>query len=153
MEKLKSCYKIVQQSSGISAVEVAEQLHVHRTTAYSYLTTLEFKGKVYSEHGLWYAREPSGSIKPEETIIEITLPPFSEPERYWLEKLQRDISLCENEVIRKHLQAFLEANVKSRTIFIRIWGSQNIEGLKDLVSQAVKEAYEKHRKKPFWKIA
>jgi len=165
MEKLDSIYKIVLQSSskGISAYEIAKQIiaknqlkttpEKYRTTIHRYLNTLELIGKIYNEKGLWYAREQNGSIKPEETIIEITLPPFSEPERYWLEKLQRDISLCENEVIKKHLQAFLEANIKSRTIFIRIWGSQNIEALKDMVSQAVKEAYERHKKKPFWKMA
>ena len=155
MERLDSCYSVVQQScsKGISAREIAQKLGMHRTTAHSYLNTLEFMGKVYSEKGLWYAKEQSGSIKPEEIEIEITLPPFSEPERYWLEKLERDISLSKSEVIRKHLQALLYANIKSRTITIRIRGSQNIEALKDAISEAVKEAYEKHRKKPFWKIA
>lgn len=57
-ENLERCYKIVQQSrTGVRAVEVAEKLDVHRTTAHSYLNTLELMGKVYSEHGLWYPKE------------------------------------------------------------------------------------------------
>ena len=155
MEKLDSCYKIVQQSSakgkGISAVEIAEQLGVHRTTVHSYLNSLEFMRKVYSEKGLWFAREPSGSIKPEEITIEITLPAYSEEERYWEEKVRENIAILKNEELKKYLQATLEANLKARTITIKMQGSKNAEALKDLVSQSVKEAYEKHRKKPFWK--
>lgn len=60
MENLDKCYKIVQQSSktGISAIDLAERLKIHRTTAHSYLNTLELMGKVYSQHGLWYPKEP-----------------------------------------------------------------------------------------------
>lgn len=55
MEKLDASYRVVQQSSaGISAVKVAEKLKVHRTTAHSYLNTLEHMERVYSQHGLWY---------------------------------------------------------------------------------------------------
>ena len=56
MERLDSCYSVVQQSSpkGISAREIAEKLRIHRTTAHSYLNTLELMGKVYSQKGLWY---------------------------------------------------------------------------------------------------
>ena len=65
MEKLEECYKVVQQSSskGIRAVEVAEKLGVHRTTAHDYLNTLELMGRVYNQHGLWFAKEPA-DIKP-----------------------------------------------------------------------------------------
>jgi len=59
MEMLNKCYKIVKQSSanGISAIEVADKLEAHRTTAHSYLNTLELMGKVFNEHGLWKAVE------------------------------------------------------------------------------------------------
>ena len=65
MDNLERCYKIVQQSSskGIRAVEVASKLGVHRTTAHSYLNTLELMGKVYSEKGLWYPKQPSTEEK------------------------------------------------------------------------------------------
>jgi len=57
MENLDRCYKVVQQSrTGTSAIKVAEELKIHRTTAHSYLNTLELMGKVYSEKGLWYAK-------------------------------------------------------------------------------------------------
>ena len=58
MENLDRCYKVVQQSrTGITAIEVSKKLNVHRTTAHSYLNTLDLMGKVYSEKGLWHAKE------------------------------------------------------------------------------------------------
>jgi hypothetical protein len=84
MEKLESCYKVVQQSSakgiGISAVEVAEQLGVHRTTAHSYLNTLEFMGKVYSQKGLWFAK-PESEGKPPLAVPEHLVKRFWEEEK------------------------------------------------------------------------
>jgi len=63
MENLERCYKVVQQSrTGISAIKVAEELEVHRTTAHSYLNTLELMGKVYSQHGLWYDKEEKSRV-------------------------------------------------------------------------------------------
>lgn len=60
-ENLERCYKVVQQSSrsGISAIDVAKKLGIHRVTAHSYLTTLELMERVYSQHGLWFARKPA----------------------------------------------------------------------------------------------
>lgn len=64
MENLDRCYKVVQQSrTGINAVDIAKKLNVHRTTAHSYLNSLELMGKVYSQHGLWYPKEPSNEQK------------------------------------------------------------------------------------------
>ena len=55
MEKLDSCYRVVQQSStGISAIKIAEKLKIHRTTVHRYLNILELMGKVRSEKGLWF---------------------------------------------------------------------------------------------------
>lgn len=63
MENLDKCYKVVQQSrTGISAIKVAEELKVHRTTAHSYLNTLELMGRVYSQHGLWYIKEEKSKV-------------------------------------------------------------------------------------------
>lgn len=63
MENLERCYKVVQQSrTGISAIQVAEKLEVHRTTAHSYLNTLELMERVYSQHGLWYAKEEKSRV-------------------------------------------------------------------------------------------
>lgn len=60
MENLNKCYKVVQQRrTGISAIALAEDLKIHRTTAHSYLNTLELMGKVYSEKGLWYPKKLS----------------------------------------------------------------------------------------------
>jgi DNA-binding IclR family transcriptional regulator len=53
LEILDKCYSIVQQSSakgGISAKEVGKK-GVHRSTAHGYLNTLEYVGKVESQHG------------------------------------------------------------------------------------------------------
>jgi hypothetical protein len=77
MDKLDSCYKLVQQSSakgGIRAVDIAEKLGIHKTTVYDQLNSLQFAGKVYSDQGLWKATTEEQTIKPLEKEIEITLP-------------------------------------------------------------------------------
>jgi len=59
MENLDKCYKVVQQNrTGISASDLAKKMGCHRTTAHSYLNTLELKGEVHNQHGLWYPKEP-----------------------------------------------------------------------------------------------
>jgi biotin operon repressor len=76
MKKLDKCYSIVLQSSakGISAVEVARKLNIHRTTVYHYLNSLELMGKVESKNGLWYAIIGEQTSRPLEREIEIELP-------------------------------------------------------------------------------
>jgi transposase len=77
MDKLDSCYKLVQQNStkgGIRAVDIAEKLCVHKTTVYPYLNSLELAGKVYSDQGLWKATTGEKTIKPLEKVFpEMTL--------------------------------------------------------------------------------
>jgi hypothetical protein len=84
-ENLEKCYNIVLQSSakgGISAVEVAKKLGKHRTTVHGYLTTLEYTGRVESQHGIWYATTGEQTIRPLEKEIVIELPmPKSEWQR------------------------------------------------------------------------
>lgn len=148
MEKLDSCYSVVQQSSakGISAKEVAEKLGIHRTTAHSYLNTLELMGKVFSEKGLWYAKE-QGLILEKEKEFELTieLPHEDEDERE-----------CEAELealAKRYSYAFLEEYVKARkeARTIRIKG-KNIDAIKNELPKMIMEAWEKHQKhKPFWK--
>lgn len=63
LENLGKCYKFVQQSlSGRSAIEVAKELGIHRSTAHSLLNSLELAGKVHSEHGLWKANLEAGTL-------------------------------------------------------------------------------------------
>ena len=75
-ENLERCYEIVQQSStkGISAVDVAKKLGKHRTTVHGYLNTLEYMGKVESQHGTWHVKAGEQPIKPLEKEIVIELP-------------------------------------------------------------------------------
>ena len=83
-ENLERCYEIVQQSSpkGISAVDVAKKLGKHRTTVHGYLNTLEYMGKVESQHGTWLAKTGQQTIKPLEKEITIELPM---PKNKWQE--------------------------------------------------------------------
>jgi hypothetical protein len=79
MENLDRCYKVVQQNSeGISAIEIAKKLGVHRTTVHGYLNILELMGKVRSEHGEWHPKESKnqGKIAIPEHLIE----------RFWREE-------------------------------------------------------------------
>ncbi len=77
MDKLDSCYKLVEQSSakgGIRAIEIGNKMDVHRTTAHKYLTSLELMGKVYSDQGFWKTKTGETTIKPLEKEIVIKLP-------------------------------------------------------------------------------
>lgn len=99
MENLDRCDKVVQQSSakGISAIEIAEKLNVHRTTVHSYLNTLELAGKVYSEHGLWYPKETKGK---ERTLIQNYL-----IERFWREEEQIEKEYVEGNPFKAYEKA------------------------------------------------
>jgi len=152
MEKLDSCYSVVQQSSakgkGISAREVAEKLKIHRTTAHTYLNTLELMGKVYSEKGLWYAKE-QGSILEKEKEFELTieLPHEDEDEREFEARLK--LLATEHPDYFDFLEKYLEARKEARTIKIR---GKNLDAIKDELPKMIMEAWEKHNKpKPFWK--
>ena len=77
MEKLDSCYKLVQQNSakgGIRAVEIQEQLKISKSAVHDRLNSLKYMGKVYSDQGLWKVTTEEQSIMPLEKEIEITLP-------------------------------------------------------------------------------
>jgi IS30 family transposase len=151
MEKLDSCYRIVQQSSakgkGISAAEIAEQLGKHRTTVHSYLNSLEFMGKVYSEKGLWYAKDvKENSIKEKEIEIKIELPILDKEER---EKEAELTAITEIYPHAKSIKKYLEASKDLRTIKIR---GKNIDAIKEELPKMIMEALEKQNKsKPFWK--
>jgi predicted ArsR family transcriptional regulator len=152
MEKLDSCYKIVQQSSakgkGISAVEIADQLGKHRTTVHSYLNSLEFMGKVYSEKGLWYAKEvKEDSIKEKEIELTIELPAEDEDEREYEARLK---TLAEDKDYKlDFVKDYLKARKDARTIKIR---GKNIDAIKEELPKMIMEALkEQNKRKPFWK--
>ncbi len=73
---LGRCHKVVLQSSaeGISAVEIAKKLGIHRTTVHGHLTSLRLMGLVESEQGVWRAKTGEQTIKPLEKEITIELP-------------------------------------------------------------------------------
>ncbi len=152
MEKLNSCYSVVQQSSakgkGISAVEIAEKLNLHRTTVHSYLNTLELMGKVYSEKGLWYAkRVKEDSIKEKEIELTIELPLLDEEEKEREAQLR---VIAEMYPHAKSIQKYLEARKDLRTVKIK---GKNIDAIKDELPKMIMEAWEKQNKRnpPFWK--
>ncbi|MCD6241839.1 HTH domain-containing protein [Candidatus Bathyarchaeota archaeon] len=149
MDNLERCYKLLQQSSskGIRAVEVASKLGVHRTTAHSYLNTLELMGKVYSEHGLWYAKDRKDeSIGEKEIELTIKLPPLDEEERQREAELRYIAEKYGLESLKLRLK-FLE---ELRTIKIK---GKNIEDIKEQLPKLIIETLEKTRKesKSLWK--
>lgn len=94
MEKLDKCYKIVQQNSakGISAAEAARKLGVHRTTAYSYLNSLELMGKLENDRGTWRTKTGEETIKPleKEIVIELPMPKGEWQRMAFLEAMSND---------------------------------------------------------------
>jgi len=142
MEKLDKCYKAVQRSStkGISAVEIAKKLGVHRTTVYGYLNSLELMGKVESEHGIWRAKTGEQTIKPLEKEIVIQLPM---PKNQWqrmalLESLAKDWERTDLPEERNLYRISLEKLMETRTIKIKGKNVDNLdlEKLGNLIQQA-----------------
>ena len=141
MKKLDRCYKMVLQSSakGISAVEIARKLSIHRTTVHKYLNSLELMGKVENEHGTWHAKTGEQTIKPLEKEIVIELPI---PKKEWqriaaLEVLANDWEASFPETANAY-RVFLEKLRETRTI--RIKGKNvddlDLENLGTLIQQA-----------------
>jgi biotin operon repressor len=140
-ENLERCYNIVQQSStkGISAVEVAEKLGKHRTTVHGYLNTLEYMGRVESQHGTWRVKTGEQTIKPleKEIVIELPMPKNQWQRMALLEAMDKDWkgTFPETESIYRIL---LEKFRETRTI--RIKGKNvddlDLEKLGNLIQQA-----------------
>lgn len=107
MEKLDRCYKVVQQSrNGINAIGIAKKLDIHRTTAHSYLNTLELMGKVYSQKGLWYPEEPSTK--------ENSLPEESESDKAKAFQIMRTIEALISPLTEEEWAYFNQNNGKSK---------------------------------------
>jgi sugar-specific transcriptional regulator TrmB len=140
MKKLDKCHNAVLQSSkGISADGVAEKLGVHRTTVYGYLNSLELMGKVYSEHGTWYAKTGEQTIKPLEKEIVIELPM---PKNQWQQVALLEIMAHDwEETLPKTTNTcriLLEKLKETRTITIRgkNVNDLDLEKLGNLIQQA-----------------
>jgi IS30 family transposase len=141
-KNLDKCYNIVLQSSakGISAVEIAKKLGKHRTTIHGYLNTLEYMGRVESQHGIWRVKTGEQTIKPleKEIVIELPMPKNQWQRMALLEALRKDwegANLPEDGNIYRIL---LEKFRETRTI--RIKGKNvddlDLEKLGNLIQQA-----------------
>ncbi len=139
-ESLEKCFIIVQQSStrGISAVEIAKKLGVHRTTVHGYLNTLEYRGKVKNQHGTWRATmEEHPKPLEKEIVIELPL-----PKKDWQRMaLLEDMAQVFHEPDQKtpnFAEIFLEKFRETRTI--RITGKNvddlDLEKIGKLIQQA-----------------
>jgi hypothetical protein len=142
MDNLDKCYNVVQQSSakGASAIEVAKKLGIHRTTVHSYLNTLEYMGKVRSEHGLWYAKEGEQGIKPLETeiVIELPIPKDSALPIAALDAIAKQMESTGLAESADTVKTLLEKIKETRTIKIRCKNVDDLdlEKLQTLVLQA-----------------
>ncbi len=131
MDKLDSCYKLVEQSSGkggIRATEIGEKMGVHRTTAHNYLTSLELMGKVFSDQGLWKVKSGEQTIKPLEKEIVIELPI---PKKDWKDIARLQLSAdtlgeLDYPESERMITRMIETYNKTRTITIR---GKNVDDL------------------------
>jgi len=130
MEKLDKCYKVVPQSSakGISADEVAKKLGVHRTTAYSYLNSLELMGKVENQHGTWHAKTGEQTIKPleKEIVIELPMPKGEWRRIAFLEAQAKESERLGLSLLAEDMRIVLEKFRETRTIRIK---GKNVDDL------------------------
>ena len=149
MDRLDSCYKLVQKSSakgGIRAVDIARKLGVHKTTVYPYLNSLELAGKVYSDQGLWKATTGEQTIKPLEKEIVIELPM---PEKKWqyiagLELLANSMKDSGLSMSAEMLETIIKNFNETRTIKIK---GKNVNDLDlEKISVLIQEANAKSSK-------
>jgi DNA-binding Lrp family transcriptional regulator len=148
MKNLDKCYNVVLQSSakGISAVEIAGKLDIHRTTVHGYLNSLELMGKVESEHGIWRAKTGEQTIKPleKEIVIELPLPKDQWQRMALLEILAKD---CERERLPEVAETYrtlLEKFRETRTIKIK---GKNVDDLDlEKLGNLIQQANEKSSK-------
>ena len=146
MKKLDKCYNVVLQSSakGISAVEIARKLGVHRTTVHSYLNSLELMGKVYSEHGTWRTKTGEQTIKPleREIVIELPLPKNKWQDVALLELLIKECERKRYPITAETFRTLLETFRETRTIKIKGKNVDDLdlEKLGNLIQQANKKS-------------
>jgi sugar-specific transcriptional regulator TrmB len=146
MKKLDKCYNVVLQSStkGISAVEIAEKLNVHRTTAYDYLRSLDLMGKVENKGGTWYAKTGEQTAKPleREIVIELPMPKGEWQRMVVLEQFAQDWEKTFPNSPENLYRISLNKLRETRTI--RITGKNvedlDLEKLGNLVQQANKRS-------------
>jgi len=149
MNKLDKCYHVVLQSSakgGISAVEIAKKLGVHRTTVHGYLNSLELMGKVENEHGTWHVKTGEQTIKPleKEIVIELPIPKNQWQRMGLLELMAKD---CERENFLETAEMYrtvLEKLNETRTIKIK---GKNVDDLDlEKLGKLIQQANEKSSK-------
>jgi len=151
MKNLDKCYNVVLQSSakgGISAVEIAEKLGLHRTSVHRYLNTLDYMGKVENDNGIWRAKAGKQTIKPLEKEIVIELPM---PEKEWqrmvlLEAMDEDWKEAFPET-KSLYKICLEKLRETRTIKIK---GKNVDTLDlEKLGNLIQQANEKSSKLNF----
>ena len=146
-KNLDKCYNIVLQSSakGIRAVEISKKLGKHRTTVHSYLNTLEYMGKVYSEHGIWHAKTEEQTIKhlEKEIIIELPIPKNEWRQIAFLEAQAKEFERLKFPILAEDIRIVLEKLKETRTI--RIKGKNvddlDLEKLGNLIQQANEKSF------------
>jgi DNA-binding MarR family transcriptional regulator len=144
-ENLGRCFNIVQQSSakgGISAIEIAKKLGMHRTTVHRHLYSLELMGKVESQQGTWIARKGEQTIKPLEKEIIIELPiPKNEWQRMVLLEHYAELFGKHTDDSDNVFKISLEKLKETRTIKIK---GKNVDDLDlEKVVDLIKQANEK----------
>jgi len=143
---LDKCYNIVLQSSakGISAVEISKKIGRHRTTVHSYLSTLEYMGRVYSDHGIWHAKTGEQTIRPLEKEIVIELPmPKKEWQRMALMESMANLFHDPEQKTANTFEIMLEKFNETRTIRIkgRNVDDLDLEKIRDLIQQANEKGF------------
>jgi len=136
---------VLQSSAkGISAVEIARKLGIHRTTVHGYLNSLELMGKVYSERGTWRAKTGEQTIRPleKEVVIELPIPKDQMVEISLLEIYAKRAERQEYSQLAEIFKILLEKLRETRTI--RIKGKNvddlDLQKLGNLIQQANKKS-------------
>ena len=79
MMNLHKCYEVVLQKTtkgGITAADIAKEMHVHKSVVHHLLNTLQAMKKVKDQHGNWFIRpkERTAETQEKEIVIELPIP-------------------------------------------------------------------------------
>jgi hypothetical protein len=145
MEKLDTCYKIVQQSGakGLRTIEIARKLGVHRSTAYKHLNSLELMGKVENKHGIWYSKTEEQTIKPleKEIVIELPMPKDKWQDVALLEAYAAHLEDVGFDKVANISRTFLEKFNETRIVRIK---GKNVDDLDlEKIANMIQQANEK----------
>lgn len=147
--KLHKCYEVVVQNTakgGITANDIAKEMHMHKTVIHHLLNTLKAMKKVQDQHGVWRVKAGEQTTGPleKEIVIELPLPKDQAVPTGLLEILAIDCERAKFPQTAETYRTLLKKLTETRTITIK---GKNVDDLDlEKVQNLILEANQKGSK-------